>query len=86
MRILRLLPRPYNQIGSFCLAVSFSRMVVSAYLTQVGTSAKDLTEYKLRGKTLVTVVFVMGAAIDIIIAVSLLYYLLQKRGQSEFER
>jgi len=82
LRITRLLPRPYNHIGTLCLVVSLARVGISIFLTVIGIVAQNITEFNLRCKNWVAAVFVVGAAIDVTIASSMLYYLLHKRARA----
>ncbi|CAA7263555.1 unnamed protein product [Cyclocybe aegerita] len=81
-RIFKLLPRPYNLIGIFCMVAASVRMLGSFYLTVQGIRSPSLIDYRRDWKWLVSAMLGGGAAIDVIIAVSMLYYLFTKRGNT----
>ncbi|KAF8956404.1 hypothetical protein BDZ97DRAFT_1671644 [Flammula alnicola] len=81
MRLFRVLPKPYGFIGILCLVLSLSRCVASIYLSIQAVAAKSIAQYHLQMSWLISTLLAVGAAIDIIIAVSMLYYLSKKRGR-----
>ena len=80
LRLYRILPKPYKYIGVVCFALSFIRCIGSLYLTAQAVTAQNLAQYSKQWQWLVTSLLVVGTAIDIIIAVSMLWYLGKKRG------
>ncbi|KIM37534.1 hypothetical protein M413DRAFT_76952 [Hebeloma cylindrosporum] len=81
LRVYRVLSKPYKYIGVFCFALSFIRTVGSIYLTFQAVAARNVAQYNKEWQWLVSSLLVVGTAIDIIIAVSMLWYLGEKRGK-----
>jgi hypothetical protein len=81
MRLFHVLPKPYSYIGIFCILLSLVRCVAAFYLTSQALTLTSVTEYRDRMGSLITTLLVVGAAIDVIIAGSMLYYLAKKRNQ-----
>jgi hypothetical protein len=83
-RLAKLLPRPYSHIGWVCIALSIARFVASIYLSVEGINTPDIALFRERLKWLITVIFVVSAAVDIIIAISMLWYIgKQKKKQAK---
>ncbi|KDR72696.1 hypothetical protein GALMADRAFT_126319 [Galerina marginata CBS 339.88] len=80
IRIFRLLPKPYNHIGTLCLVASLVRIGISIFLMIEGVLVSTLVGYNIKYKTWISVTFILGASIDVTIAASMLYYLLRKRS------
>jgi len=68
----------YKYIGVVCFALSFIRCIGSLYLTIQAVTARNLAQYSKQWQWLVTLLLVVGTAIDIVIAVSMLWYLGKK--------
>ncbi|CAA7263560.1 unnamed protein product [Cyclocybe aegerita] len=85
LRLFRVLPKPYAYIGIFCMSLSSIRFVGSVYLSYRAVTSKSVQDYRENNSWLVTTLLSTGASIDVIIAVSMLYYLSKKRSQA-FER
>ncbi|KAF9483732.1 hypothetical protein BDN70DRAFT_873332 [Pholiota conissans] len=81
MRLYRVLPKPYSYIGIFCVFLSIIRCAAAIYLTSQAVSAANIEEYRDHMAWLITALLVVGAAVDVIIAVAMLYYLAKKRTQ-----
>ncbi|KAF8188744.1 hypothetical protein BJ912DRAFT_1143346 [Pholiota molesta] len=81
MRLFHVLPKPYSYVGIFCVLLSLVRCVAAFYLTSQALTLTSVTEYRDRMGSLITTLLVVGAAIDVIIAGSMLYYLAKKRNQ-----
>ncbi|KAJ3517341.1 hypothetical protein NLJ89_g571 [Agrocybe chaxingu] len=81
-RVFKLLPRPYNLIGILCMVAASVRMLGSFYLTVQGLRSPSIVAYRRDWKWLVSAMLGGGAGIDVIIAVSMLYFLLSKRGST----
>ena len=61
--------------------LSFIRCIGCIYLTFQAVAARNVAQYNKEWRWLVSSLLVVGTAIDIIIAVSMLWYLAKKRGQ-----
>ncbi|KAF9477343.1 hypothetical protein BDN70DRAFT_114943 [Pholiota conissans] len=81
LRLLKLLPRPWHNIGLVCIVISFIRFVVSVYLTVEGIVLPNIDIYREKCKWIVSAMFISSAFVDIAIAVSMLYYLARQRKQ-----
>ncbi|KIM37563.1 hypothetical protein M413DRAFT_448372 [Hebeloma cylindrosporum] len=81
-RLWRLLPKPYSFLGPFCIFISFVKFVATVYLTVEGTTLADVTVYHKRNDWLISSTLVASVVTDVIIAASMIYYLLRKRGKS----
>ncbi|KIM39529.1 hypothetical protein M413DRAFT_447015 [Hebeloma cylindrosporum] len=81
LRLYRVLPKPYKYIGVVCFALSFIRCIASIYLTFQAVAARNVAQYNREWRWLVTSILVVGTAVDIVIAISMLWYLAEKRGQ-----
>jgi len=82
LRLLKVLPRPYHLIGAVCIALSTARFGASIYLTHQAILATNVVQYRHDNAVMPPVLLGGGAAIDIVIAMSMLYYLFYKRDQS----
>jgi len=81
LRLYRLLPKPYNYIGLFCVFLSAFRFVGSAVLTWAAFSEKTFVEYSNKWTWLSTLLLGIGAFVDQVVAGSMIYYLLSKRNK-----
>ncbi|KAF8189355.1 hypothetical protein BJ912DRAFT_379267 [Pholiota molesta] len=81
LRILKLLPRPWHHIGLVCIIISSLRFIASIYLTVEGIILPSIELYREKCKWIVSGVFISSAVVDIVIAVSMLYYLSRQRKQ-----
>jgi hypothetical protein len=83
-RLAKLLPRPYSHIGWICIALSVARFAASLYLSVEGINTPDIALFSEHLKWLITVIFVVSAAVDIVIAISMLWYIgTQKKKQAK---
>ena len=81
LRCYRVLPKHWNLIGAFCFAIAFVRFIGSLILGVQAAQAMDLAIYRRDWGWLITSLLVVGAFIDITIAVSLMSYLIRKRDK-----
>lgn len=81
LRLTKLLPRPYHHIGSIAIIISSLRFITSIYLTVEGVILPNITVYREKCQWIVSAMFISSALVDIIIAVSMLYYLTRQRKQ-----
>ncbi|KAJ2924113.1 hypothetical protein H1R20_g12986, partial [Candolleomyces eurysporus] len=79
LRVWKALPNPFRYIGAACGVAAFLRSIAGIFLGTRFMVAKSLTEYRLQWGWLIRTLLGSGAAIDVIIAVSMLYFLLSKR-------
>ncbi|KAF5318990.1 hypothetical protein D9611_012690 [Ephemerocybe angulata] len=81
-RVWRALPFPVRYVGVLCGIASSLRGVGSVYLGSRVIRARTLEEYRKANGWLIRGLLGSGAAIDIIIAIVLLYFLWKKRQTS----
>lgn len=81
MRLYTLLPKPYSYIGVFCIVLSVVRCVASVYLSVQAIIAPSLKNTEIQYKWLISTLLAGGAAVDVIISASMLYYLSRTRGK-----
>ncbi|KAF8167296.1 hypothetical protein B0H34DRAFT_10093 [Crassisporium funariophilum] len=79
LRVWKVLPSPYRYIGLVCMVAAATRCIASIFLGCQAIIAPSITEYRIRWKWLITTLLTVGAAIDITIAVSMLYFLIKRR-------
>ncbi|KAF9477919.1 hypothetical protein BDN70DRAFT_880613 [Pholiota conissans] len=80
-RVFNVLPNPWRFVGPACMVVAFFRLVVSIYTGIRGiTSPYNTVIVEL--KPFVTALLASGAVIDIVIAISMLYFLFERRENS----
>lgn len=82
LRLWKVLPHPYCYIGLLCIGLTVTRFGASIYLTTIAVAAKSALEYRQRNTVLPAVLLAGGAMIDLIIAASMMYYLMHKREKS----
>ncbi|KJA17959.1 hypothetical protein HYPSUDRAFT_79441 [Hypholoma sublateritium FD-334 SS-4] len=78
-RLYSIIPKPYNIVGLFAGVLAFGRAIVVTY---AGVLEIKATSYAANIKEMhdwIMALLAMGAVIDIIIAVSMVYFLLTKR-------
>ena len=68
-----------------CIVISTIRFAGVVYVTVVVVVSLTLAEFLHNISWLISTIFATSAAVDVIIASSMLYYLVQKRG-SEMKR
>ncbi|KIM37556.1 hypothetical protein M413DRAFT_76900 [Hebeloma cylindrosporum] len=81
LRLYRVLPKPYKYIGVACFTLSFIRCVASIFMTVQSVAARNIVRYNTQWRWLIFSIFAVGAAIDIAIAASMLWYLMKQRGK-----
>ena len=79
MRLTKLLPQPYNKIGVACIAISTVRFVGAVYLSVLAVTSPNLAYYRHKVSWLLSTTFAVSAAVDVVIASSMLYYLVRQR-------
>ncbi|KAF8955007.1 hypothetical protein BDZ97DRAFT_1862068 [Flammula alnicola] len=81
-RAWSVLPNPWRFVGLACALAAFSRLVMSIY-TAIQLLAKPTAlAFSLDTQPVITTLFAMGAMIDVTIAISMVYFLMQKREKS----
>ncbi|EAU87097.1 hypothetical protein CC1G_05786 [Coprinopsis cinerea okayama7 len=78
-RVHSILPPPYRYIGLFCIFLTVARCVTSFYAGIEGIMTTSMVEYTERFRGMLAALFISGAAIDVVIAVSMLWFLSAKR-------
>lgn len=84
IRLAKLLPPPYDKIGIVCIAISTVRFAGAVYITVCGVTAPSLAGFRHKVSWLVSATFAVSAAVDVAIAVSMLYYLVRQRGEGTY--
>ncbi|KIM42482.1 hypothetical protein M413DRAFT_134912 [Hebeloma cylindrosporum] len=84
IRLAKLLPPPYDKIGTVCIAISTVRFAGAVYITVCGVTAPSLADFRHKVSWLVSATFAVSAAVDVAIAVSMLYYLVRQRGEGTY--
>lgn len=79
LRVWKSLPSPFCYIGAFCATATIVRGAGGAFLGTQVIKAKTLAEYRTANGWLIATLLATGAAIDLIIAVSMLYWLISNR-------
>ncbi|EAU87105.2 hypothetical protein CC1G_05794 [Coprinopsis cinerea okayama7 len=80
-RVWKVLPKPWNFIGLFCFVVAVVRFVGSIVLGVNAVKATVLEDYRNDWGWLIMSLLMAGAAIDVIIAGSMLSYLYNQRDK-----
>ncbi|PPQ90102.1 hypothetical protein CVT25_012266 [Psilocybe cyanescens] len=84
-RIFRLLPNPCNYVGIVCFGVAVTRFGLCVFIGVESFSIYDTVGNCPGCSSWILVTFIAGTAVDVTIAISMLYYFLQKRRQSNME-
>lgn len=79
LRLYKVLPKPWCHIGLACITVSTLRFFASIYLSVRAAEATNLATYRHDQAWLISALLTSGAAVDIVIAASMLQYLMKKR-------
>ncbi|KAJ2933507.1 hypothetical protein H1R20_g3601, partial [Candolleomyces eurysporus] len=79
LRVWKAHTNPFRYIGAACGVASFVRAIAGIFLGTRFMVAKTLVEYRVRYGWLIRTLLGSGVAIDVVIAVSMLYFLLTKR-------
>ncbi|KAG2004213.1 hypothetical protein CC2G_002793 [Coprinopsis cinerea AmutBmut pab1-1] len=82
VRLWRVLPRPWAYIGIFCIGVAFVRFVGSICLAVIAVTSDHIATYRVKWEWLILSLLTVGAVLDIIIAASMLWYLIRQRGNA----
>jgi len=85
IRVFKVLPNPYRYIGVLCFVLSFGRCATSVFAGIQAIPIASIDDYRVKWRILVTALLSLGAAIDVIIALSMLYFLYKKR-ENTFQR
>ncbi|RXW23429.1 hypothetical protein EST38_g2414 [Candolleomyces aberdarensis] len=80
LRVWKALPNPLRYIGAVCGAAAIVRAIGSVFLGSRVIIAKTLAEYRQANGWLIRALLISGTSIDVIIAASMLYFLLKKRN------
>ncbi|KAF9478865.1 hypothetical protein BDN70DRAFT_879458 [Pholiota conissans] len=81
-RLYLVLPKPYNLSGIITGVTALARLVMSTYAGIAEIVAKDFAQYIIDLKPMLTALLSMGAVIDVTIAISMVYFLVQRREKS----
>ncbi|RXW23567.1 hypothetical protein EST38_g2290 [Candolleomyces aberdarensis] len=79
LRVWKALPNPIRYIGAACGAAAIIRAAAGIFVGTRLAVAKTLVLYRMQFGWLVRTLLAAGAAIDVVIAASMLYFLLTKR-------
>lgn len=80
-RLYKLLPQPFSYIGILCIVISNLRCV-AAFIFSQRVITQTVGEWRTDSFGLVTVLLSSGAVIDVIVAVTLVSFLLKKRRKA----
>ena len=78
-RLYSIIPKPYNIIGLFAGILAFGRAIVVTYAGVLEIKATSYADNIAEMHDWIMALLAMGAVIDVIIAVSMVYFLLTKR-------
>ncbi|KIM37533.1 hypothetical protein M413DRAFT_30747 [Hebeloma cylindrosporum] len=76
-RIWKLFPHPWRYLGMLCTTLAAIRGIMSVYAGIMGILSPSLVEYQVRFQTFIGAILLIGAGIDLTIAVSMVYVLLE---------
>ncbi|KAF6753533.1 hypothetical protein DFP72DRAFT_849157 [Ephemerocybe angulata] len=79
LRVWKALPNPVRYIGAFCGGLTVLRAAGGIYLGVQIVRSQTLQEYRELNNWVISTLLASGAAIDVAIAVSMLFFLVQKR-------
>ena len=79
LRCYKVLPKHWNLVGVLCFVVALVRWVGSIILAVNASKQSNLEEGRAKWSRLSTSILIVGACIDIIIAASMMYWLVQQR-------
>ncbi|RXW18369.1 hypothetical protein EST38_g7497 [Candolleomyces aberdarensis] len=79
LRVWKALTNPLRYIGAACGVAAFVKAVAGIFLGTRLMVAKTLVEYRVRYGWVIRTLLGLGVAIDVVIAVSMMYFLLTKR-------
>ncbi|KAF8167294.1 hypothetical protein B0H34DRAFT_9929 [Crassisporium funariophilum] len=81
-RVWNVLPKPWRYVGLLCATAAVARAVMSIYVGIQGIFSPSMAAHRATYQGLVTTLLVMGATIDVIIAVSMMSFLIRRRGKA----
>ncbi|KAF8955643.1 hypothetical protein BDZ97DRAFT_260923 [Flammula alnicola] len=81
-RLWSVLPSPWRYVGLMCALAAFARAVMCIYDGIEVIVLPSAFAFALDTQPLTTALFVMGASIDVTIAISMVYFLTHKREKS----
>ena len=79
LRVYKALPNPLRYIGPVCAMATTLRTIGGVYLGTRIIMAETLAEYQAANGWLVSATLAGGAAIDVIIAISMVHFLVSKK-------
>lgn len=79
LRVWKALPNPFRYIGVVCSVVTSVRVVGAVYLGSRLMVAKTVQEYQSANGWLISATLAAGAGIDIVIAASMVHFLMSKK-------
>ncbi|CAA7263559.1 unnamed protein product [Cyclocybe aegerita] len=79
LRVWKFLPRPYCYVGGGCIIASTVRCILSIYASVEGFLMTSYANYLVEFQDYLTALLAIGAAIDVINAGSLSYFLFKQR-------
>ncbi|EDR03387.1 uncharacterized protein LACBIDRAFT_331459 [Laccaria bicolor S238N-H82] len=79
LRVFKLLPKPFSYIGIFCAMLAICRCIGSFVLGHAAVLTHNVIVWRTQWKWLITTLFISGAFIDVVIAISLVLFLVEKR-------
>ncbi|KAF9043375.1 hypothetical protein BJ165DRAFT_239503 [Panaeolus papilionaceus] len=82
LRVSRLIAKPYGYIGFLCIGVSFLRFIGSVVLAVAAATSVSIAIYRVKWKWLIVTLLSSATAVDLIIAISMLYYLRTARSRA----
>ncbi|KAF8965622.1 hypothetical protein BDZ97DRAFT_2074646 [Flammula alnicola] len=78
-RVWSVLPSPWRYVGLVCALAALARLAMSIYVGIEVFVLPNAMAVALGMQPVTTALFVMGALIDVTIAISMVYFLIQKR-------
>ncbi|TFK16743.1 hypothetical protein FA15DRAFT_606470 [Coprinopsis marcescibilis] len=81
-RVYTILPSPWRFVGLFCILLTTARCVVSVYAGIKGILATSIAGYTERFRAMLAALLISGAVIDVVVAVSMLWFLIRRRGDA----
>ena len=81
-QVWNVLPHPWRYSGVLCVTLAAARGIMSVYAGVMGVIAPSLIEYQIRFQTFIGTILLIGACIDLTIAVSMVYFLMKSRQKA----
>ncbi|TFK16740.1 hypothetical protein FA15DRAFT_661940 [Coprinopsis marcescibilis] len=85
LHLYKILPWHWNLIGLFCIGLAVLHFAGSIWLSYNAITGPDINTYRIQWGWLILTLLSTGCAIDVVIAASMLYYLISKR-EGRFNR